>query len=275
MRSLRRSAAGAGSVLIAAVLLGGAISLGSADAPSSLTGYDFASDDTGVIDSSPEPAAKLDPSESARNRLAAARASKAAEDERVAKSRATWEDAAKNRPEERAPFLVSFSEAVAASDLLSAIRDVGPASTGPIYFQLTPDSADHPIVSYIDYALLDARARETNRTPIDLVSQFFERYFTQRLARLDQQVSSTGDATKAAMTAQRNEVAAARDLLRAGHIRAYGYRCICTPSEVTSVSSKAKANVRAAERSERGTPIPPKSPVRDKIIASEGRYGRA
>ena len=208
-------------------------------------------------------------------RYQAALSSRNTEQQRIDAAAKAFDADRNSSPSVGRDYLVSFAKAVPVLPLLQRIESSTEITLDELFtWQLAPGSA-HPITGFY--------TAESLKWPTDgptEVTEFLSRLLGVHLQKQDESLSTaeknadTQGARDGARN-QRGEVAALEAQMSNSGPLLYGISCRCTPRALDQLATDSRFALRAVEaRDLFQAPIFISDPLRDKIIQTNGRFGR-
>lgn len=209
-------------------------------------------------------------------RLSAAREDARREAKRIQHAQDTFTSDLKTDPKQRRDYIVSFVHPVSAARLLRAAPVELDVRTFFAWLQADPKSIY--IATGIDHAESIGWNPATPDTALRTLQSIYldhVRSNAEALTRAAEAHASADDETRQRLDAQRQAAVTREDNISSAGVSLYGIRCLCSPAVLDQLEEASLIKIRAMERTEPLLrPIPPYDPVRNLIIATEGRYGR-
>ena len=210
-----------------------------------------------------------------RARYQAAIASQQSEQRRIAAAATAFDADLQSSPSSARDYLISFANPVPTQALLQAVASNTEITLRDLFTWQAAPGTVHPITG-----LFTAESLNWPTSGPSAVTDTLSRLLGASLDKQDGRLAKaekngpTQESREGASN-QRGEVAALRAALSNNGPLLYGLSCRCTPRALDQLTADSRFAERAVEGADLyESPIFISDPLRDKIIQTNGRYGR-
>jgi LPS O-antigen subunit length determinant protein (WzzB/FepE family) len=179
------------------------------------------------------------------------------------------------RPSDKQEIAVSFSSAISLKELLDSSDAV---QILVVHSWIFAEGKLNPITGIHDLEADLEISKQGAQSAIGSLEEAANAHLESRLASLDEALDTgeRGAATTEQVAEQKTEVEEFQSKLRQDGIQVYGFECLCSAETLSELEKTLGASFLSTEpRNLFPHPVWPANPLRDRIIASRGEYGRS